>query len=117
MRQAARHRKTQWKFFRQYLIGCRIATFACLVYVAFTVLQILDKRPQWPFLFRYPPSVGIPLWHSLWLNILCAAFFMLAVALRWLRVYNYRRERLVTEQTALQKAAKPVEGVWPPPPL
>ena len=77
---------------------------------------IFEKRSQWPSLFVSPITAGIPLWHHIWVNIFSAVMFPLLVAYLWVRVHNYRREQLAAEQEALQKAAMPTEGVWPPAP-
>ena len=76
-----------------------------------------QKRSQWPHLFTHPIPSGKTILDSAWANIAELALWSFVLAQLWVRVYNYRRELLAAEQEALQKAAKPPEGVWPPPPV
>ncbi len=93
--------------------------FTCvlLLNIAIQASRVFAKRSQWPFLFSYPHSVGIPLDNSIWINILAIALLSFGLVSWWVRVHNYRRDLLLAEQMALQKAARPPEGVRPPPPL
>ncbi len=99
------------------LIRNRWAWTALYVFMMMqSIVRIFDKRAQWPHLFAYPPSYGVPLWHSVWENILTIALFLFALIGLWWRVHNYRREQLAAKQEALRKAALPTDGIWPPPP-
>lgn len=110
----------QQKRHQRYLesqIRNRWAYTAAYVLVMGTSLDsIIKKRSQWPHLFQTPLSLG-PLRHSVWENIftfVCMSFFLV---LFWLRIYRYRRAQFLAEQEALQQAATPTVGVWPPPPV
>ena len=91
-------------------------TFAYLYVIAAMVDGIFDKRSQWPFILRLSLPLSVPIWHSIWGNIFTAALFSFFLISGWVRIHNYRRDLLFAEQLTLQKAAKPPEGSWPPPP-
>ena len=79
-------------------------------------LGIFEKRSQWPHLFAYPLSAGIPVWDSVWGNIFGIVVWALLLTQLWMRVHNSRREQIAAEQEALRKASTQAQGVWPPPP-
>ncbi len=88
------------------------------VFIIMTTFAMLyQKRSQWLHLFTRPIPPGKTILDSAWVNIAELALWSFVLVQLWLRVYNYRRELLLAEQMALQKAAQPPEGVWPPPPM
>ena len=98
--------KNRWLYTGVWLFG-----------LATMVDSIFQKRLQWPFLISFSLPPGVPILHSIWENIFGACLFTFIIAQTWVRIYNYRRDLLLAEQMALQKAAQPPEGVWPPPPI
>ncbi len=95
----------------------RLYTCVGAFIVATSVDGVFHKRSQWPFIIRFSLPSGVPIWHSAWENIFTIVGLSFVLISWWVRIHNYRRELLLAEQLALQKAAQPPEGVWPPPPL
>ncbi|MGI4791575.1 MAG: hypothetical protein ACRYFS_22355 [Janthinobacterium lividum] len=79
-------------------------------------VTVFDKRSQLPYLFTPLSSMGLPVWHHIWINIFNVAIGPTLVALWWMRFHAYRRDQLAAEQEALRMTSKPTEGIWPPPP-
>ncbi len=110
--QKQRQRTIEWQLRNRWLW-----TAMCLFWIGESIQSIVVQRSQWPFLFKLPSPPTIPLWHHIYVNIFNLVMFSYLLILTWVRVHNYQRDLLLAEQMALQKAAKPTERVWPPPPL
>ena len=91
-------------------------TFTFLFDSLLNIVTLYEKRSQFASLFSPLSSSGFPIWHHLWVNIYLVIIGPILVFVWWVRIHNYRREQLAAEQEALQKAATPPDGVWPPPP-
>ena len=114
MQQTLEQQEKSLKWFMKYRW---LYTSLLLFSFAASIGEIFRKRSEWPFIVRLSLPPGVPIWHSIWENIFAVAVWSFVLISWWVRIYNYRRDLLAAEQTALQKAAGPPEGVWPPPPV
>jgi len=113
MRQTLEQHETSLRRFTKNLW---LVTSIYLLIIGTSLSSIFEKRSQWPFLLKFSLPPGVPIWHLVWGNIFTFVGFSFLLATTWRHFYSLRRDLLLAEQMALQKAVKPPEGVWPPPP-